>query len=350
MQHMYIGKRVVGIGCQTLIVAELSANHLQSYANARNIIDAVRKAGAHAIKLQTYTADTITIDSDKEYFQVKSNDAWKWRTLYQLYNEAYTPWEWQPHLKKYAESKGLICFSSPFDITAVDFLEELDMPAYKVSSFEVTDIPLLERIGRTRKPVIMSCGMASVSEINLALATLKGGGCPSIALLHCVSAYPATPAEMNLATIPDMRERFGGIVGLSDHTLGTEVPVLAVAFGAAIIEKHVTLSRKDGGPDASFSLEPDELRHMVDAIRQTEKIIGTPCYGASGGSAENVIFRKSLFAVSDIRKGESFTEKNVRSIRPGNGLAPKYCRSVWGRRAAQDIERGTPMQWAFIAE
>ncbi|MBU1131468.1 pseudaminic acid synthase [Patescibacteria group bacterium] len=342
------GKREIGQGQPVFIVAEMSANHNQSYEKALKIIEAAAEAGVDAVKLQTYTADTITINSAKDYFQIKGNSQWSGQTLHQLYQKAYTPWDWQPKLKEYAESKGLFVFSSPFDNTAVDFLEKMDIGLYKVASFEVVDIPLLKRIGQTKKPVIMSRGMASIEEIELAIKILKENGCPQIALLHCVSSYPAKPAEMNLKTIPDMSEKFEVIVGLSDHSLSNDVSLVAVALGASIIEKHFILSRSEGGPDSAFSVEPDELKNLVRSIREMEKALGQPSYGAGINESENVIFRKSLFAVQDIRAGEKLTEKNIRSIRPGYGLMPKYYDEVMGKAAAVDIERGTPLSWDLI--
>lgn len=346
--EMTIGKRKIGEGHPVFIVAEMSGNHNQSFERARQIIDVAITAGVDAIKLQTYTADTITIDSDKEYFQIKSGE-WKGQSLYQLYKQAYTPWEWQPKLKDYAESRGVLLFSTPFDPTAVDFLEKMNVEAYKVASFEVVDIPLLKKIGQTKKPVIMSRGMASIEELEFAIKTLKENGTSEIAILQCVSAYPAKPEEMNLATIPDLAKRFGVVAGLSDHTLGIVVPVTSVALGAKIIEKHFTLSRADGGPDAEFSLEPEEMKLLVTSVREAEKAIGKPSYGAGIGESENVIYRKSLFVVKDVKKGEKFTPQNVRSIRPCYGLAPRYYEDVFGKMASQDIERGTPLSWEMIA-
>jgi len=330
------------------IIAEMSANHGHSFNKALKIIDAAAKAGADAIKLQTYTADTITLDSDKKYFQVKVNDAWKGQTLHSLYKKAYTPWEWLPKLKKYAESKGLVFFSSVFDNTSVDFLEKMDVPLYKVASFEVIDIPLLERIGRTKKPVIMSRGMASLEEVKLAIKTLKKAGCPAIALLHCISSYPAKYEEMNLATIPDLAKKFGLVVGLSDHSPGIVAPIASVALGASIIEKHLIISRAEDGPDAAFSLEPKEFEELVRAVRDAEKTIGRPSHGLGTKESENIIFRKSLFVVENIKKGEKFTNKNVRSIRPGHGLEPKYFEKVIGKKAKKDLEKGTPLNQKMI--
>lgn len=344
-----IGKRVVGDG-HTFIIAEVSANHTGDINKAKEIIAAAAEAGADALKLQTYRPDTITIDSDRPEFQVKVNDAWKGKTLYQLYGEAFTPWEWHAELFAYAKSLGMIAFSSPFDAAAVAFLETLKVPLYKVASFEVIDIPLLEAIGKTKKSVIMSRGLATVEEINLAVKTLRKFGTKEIIILQCISGYPAAPEDMHLSTIPDITKRFKVLAGLSDHTLSNDVAVASVALGASVIEKHLTLRRADGGPDAAFSLEPGEFKHMVESVRMTERAIGTPSYERSKSERENVVFRKSLFAVKEIKKGERFTSENVRSIRPGQGLEPKYYRVVLGKRAARDIAFATPLSWKLIDE
>lgn len=339
---------MIGSGQPAFIIAEMSGNHNQDIRQAYKIIDAAVAAGADAVKLQTYTADTITIDCDNKYFQVKVNDAWKGQTLYSLYKRSCTPWDWQAKLKKYGESRGVLVFSTPFDVTAVDFLEKLKVALYKVASFEVVDIPLLERIGKTKKPVIMSRGMASTEEIKLAIKTLKKFGCPQVAILHCISNYPAKPEEMNLATISDIAKRLKVIAGLSDHSLGTTVSLTSVGVGASIIEKHLTIKRSAGGSDAGFSLEPGELKNLVQAVREAEKIIGRPTYKTSKIEGESIIFRKSLFVVRDMKKGEKFISKNVRSIRPGNGLAPKYYRSIMGKSAKKDIACGTPLSRSLI--
>lgn len=347
-KNIKIGKREVGRGRPTFIIAEMSGNHNHDIKRAYAIIDAAADAGADAVKLQTYTPDTITIDCDNKYFVVGGdNPDWKGKTLHQLYGEAYTPWEWQPKLNEYAESKGLICFSAPFDVTAVDFLEKMGMPLYKVASAELVDIPLLERIGKTKKPVIMSRGMASKEEVASALKTLKKYGTPSVALLHCVAAYPAPPEQMNLATIPDIVKRYKVIAGISDHSLGTEVAIAAVALGASIVEKHLTLRRADGGPDASFSMEPEEFSEMVADIRAVEKAIGKPMYGLAAG--ESKYGRKSLFVVQDMKRGEKFTPENVRSIRPGYGMPTKFYRAVLGNKAKKDISRGTPLDKTMVS-
>lgn len=342
------GKRTIGPGNPVFIIAEISGNHNQSYEKAKKIIDAAINAGVDAIKLQTYTQDTLTIDCDNKYFQIKVNDAWKGQTLYSLYKKAHTPWEWQPKLKKYAEKKGVLTFSTPFDNTAVDFLEKMDVELYKVASFEIVDIPLLKKIGKTKKPVILSRGMASKDEIKLAVKTLKESGCSQVAVLHCVSSYPAIPEQMNLATIPDIAKKFKVVSGLSDHTLGITIPIASVSLGASIIEKHFTLSRSEGGPDAGFSLEPDELKQLVQSVREVEKAIGKPSYIIEKKEAENIIFRKSLFVVENIKSGEKFTEKNIRSIRPGYGISPKYYTKIIGKEAKKNIKRGTPLSRPLI--
>ena len=342
------GKKKIGSGQPVFIIAEISGNHNRDIERAKAIIDAAAEAGADAVKLQTYTPDTITIDSDRPEFVVKTGRDWKGKTLYQLYGEAYTPWEWHAELYFHAAHRDLICFSSPFDATAVDFLEKLRNPIYKVASFEVVDVPLLERIGLTKKPVIMSRGMASVAELELALKTLRKFGSKEIALLQCVSAYPAEPKDMHLSMIPEMRNRFKIETGLSDHSLTNDSAIAAVTLGATIIEKHLTLRRADGGPDSSFSLEPQEFSELVRSIRTVEQAIGKPSYSLSKGEKDNAQFRKSLFVVKDVKKGEKFTAENVRSIRPGNGLAPKFYRSILGKKPKKDIKRATPLSWKLI--
>ena len=341
-------KREIGPNQPAFIIAEMSANHGHNIRKAYKIIDEVAKAGADAIKLQTYTPDTITIDSNKKYFQVEINDAWKGQTLYSLYSKAYTPWEGMPKLKKYAEDKGLVFFSSVFDNTSVDFLETINVPIYKVASFEVVDIPLLKRIGRTKKPVIISRGMSTLSELKLALKTLKNAGTSSIAILHCVSSYPAKFDEMNIYTITDLIKKFNHVVGLSDHSPGATASIAAVSLGAKVIEKHIILSRSEGGPDAAFSLEPNEFKKLVDSVRNTEAALGKPFYGSGIKESENIVFRKSLFVVENIKKGQKFTAQNIRSIRPGHGLEPKYYERVIGKLAKVDLEKGTPLKLIHI--
>jgi pseudaminic acid synthase len=342
-----IGKRKIGSGYPTFIVAEISGNHNQNYKKALQIIDAAIEAGVDAIKLQTYTADTLTIDSDKKWFRI-TEGPWKGQNLYQLYKTAYTPWGWQAKLKKHAEKNGVLLFSSAFDETSVDFLQKLKTQVYKVASFEVTDIGLLEKIGKTKKPVIISRGMASKEEIKLALKTLYKNGTPQVAILHCVSDYPANPKDMNLTTISDLAKRFKVVTGLSDHTLGITTSIAAVALGASIIEKHVTLDRSEGGPDAAFSLEPKELKDMVKAIREVEQSFGRPNYTVSKNEVKNKIFRRSLFIVENMKKGEKFTKYNTRSIRPGYGLATKHLKEVLDKVTSRNIEKGTPLSWKLI--
>lgn len=327
------------------IIAELSANHGHDINIAKDTIKAAKEAGADAIKIQTYTADTLTIDCDNEYFKLESGTIWDGRTLYDLYSEAYTPWEWQRELMEYANSIGLIFFSTPFDKTAVDFLEELDVPVYKVASFEIMDIPLIEYIASKGKPMIMSTGVASLSDIEEAVNACKRMGNDQIILLKCTSSYPAKIEDANLNTIPNMKETFGVEVGLSDHTLGITVPVVSVALGAKVIEKHFILDKSIGGPDASFSLEPQEFKQMVDAVRDAEMALGKVDYSMSEKKKNSRLLGRSLFVVKDIKAGEKFTEENVRSIRPGYGLAPKYYNEILNREVITDLEKGTPLSW-----
>lgn len=343
-----IGIHTIGQGNPVYIIAELSANHNQDFREAERLIHAAQAAGADAVKIQTYTADTLTLDCTNEYFQIGKGTQWEGKNLYQLYGEAYTPWDWQPKLKKIANSLGLDLFSTPFDQTSVDFLQTMNVPAYKIASFEIVDIPLIRTIARTGKPIIMSTGMATCEEIRDAVDAIRQEGNDQVVLLKCTSAYPALPEDMNLKTIPDMAESFRVPVGLSDHTLGDTVPVAAVALGACIVEKHFTLSRKNLGPDSSFSLEPHEFRTMVDAIRETEKTLGTINYEVTERETASRVFRRSLFAVEDIAEGERFTEKNVRSIRPAHGLLPKYLPEILGKKARSAISRGTPLGWEMI--
>jgi pseudaminic acid synthase len=345
---IHINDRKIGPGFPAYIVAEMSGNHNQSYEQAVQIIRAAKECGADAIKLQTYTPDTLTIACDKEHFQIGKGTLWEGRTLYDLYNDAFTPWEWQPELKRIAEGIGLGFFSTPFDLSSLEFLEIMDVPAYKIASFELIDLQLIRKVAGTRKPLIMSTGMASLTEIEDAVHAARGEGAEQIALLKCSSAYPAPPQEMNLRTIPHMAQAFGVVAGLSDHTLGIAVPIAAISLGACIIEKHFTLSRSAGGPDSAFSLEPEEFKAMVDAIRTTERALGEVQYEISRGELASRAFRRSLFAVKDIASGELFTHENVRSIRPGNGLAPKHLLHILGRRASKTIERGTPISWDLV--
>lgn len=342
-----IGGRRIGPGEPTYMVAEMSANHGRDLETALRIVEAAAEAGAEAIKIQTYTPDTMTIDSDAEPFRI-SGTMWDGRTLYELYEEAYTPWEWHARIRDRAVELGLDFFSTPFDDTAVSFLEEMDVPVYKVASFENVDLPLLRRVARTGKPVIMSTGMATLAEIDEAVRTLRDGGCRELILLKCTSAYPAPPEEMNLRTIPHLAEGFGLPVGLSDHTLDVAVPVAAVTLGACMIEKHFTLSRDMPGPDSAFSLEPHEFRAMVDAVRVAERALGNVRYGAGDEETSSQVFRRSLFVVEDVAEGDRFDASNVRAIRPGSGLHTRHLEDVLGRRARTDVSRGTPVSWDLI--
>ena len=383
-----IGGRRIGPGEPTCVVAEMSANHGQKYEEAVRILGAAKMAGADAVKLQTYTPDTLTIDCDREEFRIGAGTVWEGRTLYDLYGEAYTPWEWQPELKEVADELEIQLFSTPFDASAVDFLEEMGVPAYKGASFEIVDLALVRRIAETGKPIILSTGMATLEEIGEAVETAREAGNEQLALLKCTSAYPAPPEEMDLRAIPRLAEAFGVPAGLSDHTLGIAVPVAAVALGAAIVEKHLTLSRDKPGPDSSFSLEPHEFKAMVEAVRTaeaalgearfgvseheaasrvflvagdklqqlarkvrtTEQALGGVSYGSTERERASRVFRRSLFVVEDVAAGEELSERNVRSIRPGHGLPPRELPRVLGRRAARDLARGKPLEWSDLVE
>ena len=342
-----IDGQVIGPGHPTFIVAEISANHLHSLERCLQIIEAAKEAGADAVKTQTYTADTLTIDCNEPPFRI-NDGAWGGKSLHELYREAYTPWDWHEEMQRKASELGLAFFSTPFDPTAVDFLKKLEVPAYKVASFECIDIGFLEKVGATGKPVILSTGMATMAEIEEAVHTLIGAGCKELALLKCTSAYPASPSEMDLRTIPHLASTFSIPVGLSDHTLTTAVPVASVALGANVIEKHFTLSRKDKGPDAFFSLEPNEFAEMVKAVRTVEEALGGVRYGPTERERDSIVFRRSLFVVKDLAQGDTFTTENVRSIRPGMGLHPRYLPHLLGRKASRAIKRGTPFFWELI--
>lgn len=338
-----------GQGKSTFIVAEMSANHGQDFNRAVRIIEAMSKAGADGVKLQTYTADTLTLDCDNEYFTIQGT-IWEGRTLHSLYREAFTPWEWLPRLKKVVEDLGMVFFSTPFDDSAVDFLEEIDVPCHKIASFELVDLPLIRRVAMTGKPVIMSTGMASKSEIDEAVSVFRAVGGKDLALLKCTSAYPAPVEEMNLRTIPYLAERYDLPVGLSDHTTGIEAPLAAVALGGCIVEKHFCLNRNDPGPDSSFSLEPKEFKAMVDGVRLVEKAMGGVNFELSDKQQASARLRRSLFVVEDIAEGEPFTSDNIRSIRPGNGLHTRHYEELLGRRANCAIKRGTPMSMEYVFE
>ncbi len=343
MANLKIGNFEIGKSNKIFVIAELSANHNQNFDIAVKSVLTAKECGADAIKLQTYTPDTITIDCDNEFFQIKQGTIWDGTNLYKLYQQAYTPWEWQPKLKQIADEIGLICFSSPFDKSAVDFLEKMNVPAYKIASFEIVDLPLIEYVASKNKPVIISTGIATEEEIKDAVEECRKAGNNQIALLKCTSEYPAPIEDANLNTIPYLKEKFQTVVGLSDHTLGTTVPVAAAAIGGQIIEKHFILDRKIGGPDSSFSLEPDEFKKMVDEIRKVEKALGIISFDLTEKIKNSRKFARSLFVVKDIKTGEVFTEDNVRSIRPSNGMPPKYIKDILGKRAKVDIPRGTPL-------
>jgi pseudaminic acid synthase len=344
-----IAGRAIGRTHPPFIIAEMSGNHNGEIERAIAIIDAAAEAGADAVKLQTYTADTITIDHDAPQFRIESG-LWAGRSLYELYEEAHTPWDWHPTLFARARELGIAIFSAPFDPTAVDFLASLDAPAFKIASFEAVDLALIEKAASVGKPLIISTGMANLEEIEEAVTTARQAGTGEIILLHCVSGYPTPPGEANLMTIPDLAARFGVQIGLSDHTLGTAVANAAVALGATVIEKHVTLSRSDGGPDAAFSLEPNELANLVKQCRTAWQALGVPTYTLKKSEADSVIFRRSLYVTADIAAGETLSDQNVRSIRPGYGLAPKHLREILGRTAARDIARGTPLDWTLVSD
>jgi pseudaminic acid synthase len=348
MEIMQIGGRLIGPGQPTYVIAEMSANHRQSFDQAVEIVHAAEDAGADAVKLQTYTPDTITIASDRAEFRVGGGTIWDGRNLHDLYGEACTPWEWQPRLKKIANDLGMDLFSSAFDVTAVDFLEKMEVPAHKLASFELVDIPLIQKMARTGKPLIMSTGMATVEEIEEAMQAAWQAGAEQIALLKCTSAYPAPAEEMNLRTIPELSRRFDVPVGLSDHTMGFAVAVAAVALGACIVEKHLTLSRSVPGPDSAFSLEPAEFKAMVDAVRIAEKALGEIHFGLSEKEKISQAHRRSLYVVREMKCGEVFTAENVRSIRPACGLHTRHLAEVLGRHAARDIARGTPLSWDMV--
>lgn len=332
------------------IIAELSANHGGDLEIAKETVKAARRAGADAIKLQTYTADTITLDVKTDDFKIKQGTAWDGQYLYDLYKDASLSWEWHKPLFELAKEEGLICFSSPFDKTAVDFLETLNVPAYKIASFEITDIPLIKYVAAKGKPVIISTGVAGIEDIELAVETCKKEGNSNITLLQCTSAYPAAPENANLLMIPDIRKRFQVEVGLSDHTTGIEAPVVAVALGAKVIEKHFILNKSVGGPDAHFSLDEHEFKAMVDAVRTAEKMLGTVDYSLDEKKLRSREFSRSLYITEDIKKGDRFTETNVRSVRPGFGLHPKYLKEVIGKTAAEDIKKGTALKTDMIIQ
>lgn len=347
-QNLRIAGREIGPGLPCYIIAEISANHNGSLKEALDLIRIAKECGADAVKLQTYTADTLTIDSDKPPFQIGPGTLWEGQTLHALYRTAYTPWEWHSDLFAQARSVGIDCFSTPFDDTAVDLLEQLGAPAYKIASFESGHLPLLRRVAQTGKPIIMSLGMATLGDIDESVRTLRASGAEQIALLKCTSAYPAPANEANLKTIPHIAQAFDVVAGLSDHTMGVAVPVAATALGACLIEKHFTRSRTAPGPDSAFSLEPKELEELVRSVRMAEEAIGTVCYDLTEKQQASVVFRRSIFVVEDVKAGDEFTNQNVRIIRPGHGLSPRHVEQIVGRRATRSVERGTPMSWDLV--
>jgi pseudaminic acid synthase len=346
MAEIMIANRAIGRGASPFVIAEMSGNHNHSLERALSIVEAAAASGAHALKLQTYTADTMTLDLEEgEFFISDPKSLWQGNSLYRLYQEAHTPWEWHQPIFDRCRELGLVYLSTPFDESSVDFLESLEVPCYKIASFENTDLPLIRRVARTGKPMIISTGMATVAELDETVRAAREDGCRDLVLLKCTSTYPATAANTNIATIPHLRELFGCEVGLSDHTMGVGVSVAAVALGASVIEKHFTLSRADGGVDSTFSLEPDELRSLVVESERAWQALGCVSYGPTESERKSLAYRRSLYVVRDIRKGERADAGNVRAIRPGAGLPPKYLESVLGREAKADIKKGTPVSW-----
>ncbi len=350
MMDVKINNRLIGSNSCPFIIAEMSGNHNQSLDRALEIVDAAAKAGAHALKIQTYTADTMTLDLDEgEFFISDPNSLWQGKSLYKLYQEAYTPWEWHKPIFDRCRELGIIGFSTPFDDTAVDFLETLDVPCYKIASFENTDIPLIRKVAATGKPMLISTGMATVAELDETVRAAREAGCNDLILLKCTSTYPATAENTNIRTIPHMRELFNCEVGLSDHTMGTGVSVASVVLGATVIEKHFTLSRADGGVDSTFSMEPIEMAALVSESKRAWQSLGQVSYGPTETEQKSLIFRRSLYVVQDMKAGDTFTPENVRAIRPGYGLPPKYLSEIIGRRAVHEIKRGTPIRWDLIS-
>ena len=347
-QSFKIGSRTVGAGSPTFIVAELSGNHNQDFNRAIELVHAAKEAGADAIKLQTYTADTITIDCNNPIFTINEGTIWDGRTLYDLYKEAYTPWDWQPKIMDEAKKLGLECFSSPFDFTSVDFLEEMNVPAYKIASYEINDIPLIRKVAKLHKPVIFATGIAYPEDIRLALDVCKEEGNEDIFLLKCVSSYPTPYEEVNLNIIPTLANTYGCLTGLSDHTMGTAVATASIPLGAKMIEKHLTLKRADGGPDSAFSMEPEEFKKMVEDVRIVEKALGSSEYKLTKTQELEHGGSRSLFVVKDIKAGEILTPENIRSIRPGDGLHTKHYEEILGKTATADLTKGTPLKWEHL--
>jgi len=344
-----IANREIGRQCAPFVIAEMSGNHNQSLKRALEIVEAAAKTGAHALKIQTYTADTMTLDLDEREFLVSDPDnLWTGTTLYKLYQEAHTPWEWHKPIFDRCRELGMVGFSTPFDETSVEYLESLDVPCYKIASFENIDVPLIRRVAATGKPMIISTGMATVAELDETVRSAREGGCRDLVLLKCTSTYPASPENTNILTIPHMRELFGCEVGLSDHTMGTGVSVASVALGATVIEKHFTLSRADGGVDSTFSMEPAEMAALVVETDRAWHSLGRVSYGPTEKEKKSLAYRRSLYVVQDARAGDVLTKENLRAIRPGLGLPPKYLPALLGRRLAKDVKRGTAMSWELI--
>lgn len=344
-----IADRLIGRNHPPFVIAEMSGNHNQSLERALEIVEAAAKTGAHALKIQTYTPDTMTLDMDEREFHISDpNSLWAGTSLYKLYGEAYTPWEWHEPIFKRARELGIIAFSTPFDDTAVDFLESLDVPCYKIASFENTDLPLIRCVAATGKPLIISTGMATVAELDETVRAAREAGCKDLILLKCTSTYPSTPENTNILTIPHLRELFGCEVGLSDHTMGVGVSVASVALGATVVEKHFTLNRADGGVDSTFSMEPSEMTQLVKETGGAWQALGQVSYGPTEAEKKSLQFRRSVYIVQDVKAGEMLTRANVKAIRPGLGLAPKHLNVVIGYRAARDIQRGTPLAWDMI--
>lgn len=349
MKDIQIENITIGDGHKPFVIAEMSGNHNQSIDRAMAIIDAAADAGAHAVKLQTYTPDTMTINAAGGLFDINDPDSlWKGRNLYDLYKEAHTPWEWHKPLFDHARKRGLMIFSTPFDESAVDFLEELGVGAYKIASFENTDWPLLKKVAATGKPVIMSTGLATITDLDEAVRTLRDAGSKDLVLLKCTSTYPATPENTHLATIPHMRELFKCHIGLSDHTMGIGAAVAAVALGARVVEKHFTLRRADGGVDSTFSIEPDELKSLVIESERAFLAMGQVFYGVQEAEKKSLRFKRSLYVVKDVKAGDTFTADNLRVIRPGDGMQPKFYETILGKTASRDIKAGTPLTWEVL--
>ena len=346
---MQIGNIQIGVNHKPFIIAEMSGNHNQSLDRALKIVEAAAESGTHALKLQTYTADTLTLDVSEGVFLIDDKDSlWEGKSLYELYQEAYTPWEWHEPIIQRAKELGMLCFSSPFDDTAVDFLEELNVPAYKIASFENTHLSLIKKVAATNKPMIISTGMASIAELDETVRTIREAGCEEFVLLKCTSTYPAAPVNSNVLTIPHMREMFGCEVGLSDHTLGVGAALAAVAHGATVIEKHLTLRRADGGVDSAFSLEPEEMRMLVVETERAWQSMGKVTYGPTNEEKASLIYRRSLYIAEDIKKGDVLNENNLRIVRPGLGLPPKYYDVIIGRKVNRDVKKGTAVEWGMV--